>query len=171
MDTYEILRWVNQTLQGQFRKYPSVINQVIDFCTTKDVATLEEAKEKFSLINFAVARILSGCEEDTPEVVGYANKCNNYSGIPGVLRIEQVWIDKRLLKVGSVVEAEDQQGNRKTGKVKTLGWGVQVKFDDGSDLTFSGWRESSYREFIDSQYKGANKSVPVPNHFVIKKVY
>lgn len=175
METYEILAWCNQTLQGQFRKYPSVIDQVIGYCTGKETTSLEEAKEKFSQINYAVARILAGAsaeDDDTDEVIEYAQKLNNYACIPGVPQIEKEWIRKRVLSVGKVVVVEDQCGQIKQGTVIEIDktWGeIAVELDDDFTLTFSNnWKESAYRN-----YRSENliRGTEIPNYFVIKKVF
>jgi hypothetical protein len=174
METYEILAWCNQTLQGQFRKYPSVIGQVIGYCTGKETTSLEEAKEKFSQINYAVARILAGIsseDDDTDEVIEYAQKLNNYACIHGVLQIEKEWIRKRVLSVGKVVVVEDQHGQTKQGTVieinKKLGQ-IAVELDDASTLAFSdNWKESAYRGYRE---ENRHRGTEIPNYFVIKKV-
>lgn len=155
--TYEILRWCNQVLQGQFRKYASVINQVGIFCI-RDANSLEEAKEHFKEINLAVARILSTgvqkhrieeLDEDTPEILEYAEKLNNH------IDIKKIWMKLKILEVGkSVIAVHNKTGEEKTGKVIDIDkWGIKVDFGDGiKSFEKDSWKEPGIRSTEESDF-------------------
>lgn len=76
---FQILCWCNIVLQGQFRKYKSVIDEVAKLCI-ENTNSIDEATEWFHKINFAVARIITqnyldnSC--DSPIVLEIARELN-----------------------------------------------------------------------------------------------
>lgn len=143
--TYEILPWCNQVLQGQFRKYGSVINQVEVFCVD-GANSLEEAQERFKEINLAVARIVSTgvqkhrieeLDEDTPEILEYAEKLNNH------IDIREIWMRLKFLAVGkSITAINNKKGEEKTGEILEINSAIKVDFGDEIKLfTTNTWKE------------------------------
>ena len=89
MSINKIMHFANATLQGQFRKYSSIISQVAVECVASS-SSIEEATDKFNTINLAVARILctesiEDIGENTPEILSYAQILNAF------IDIEKYW--------------------------------------------------------------------------------
>lgn len=147
--TFEILAWCNAILQGQFRKYGSVINQVAVFCVN-NTNSVEEAYEWFKEVNLTVARLrameteYAGLEEfeeedgDAPDVLEYAEKLNNH------IDIRKIWMKLKILAVGKSVTAINKKtGEEKTGKVIDIDqWRIEVDFGDGiKSFSKDSWKE------------------------------
>ncbi|CAD5988469.1 hypothetical protein PCC9214_05389 (plasmid) [Planktothrix tepida] len=154
--TYEILRWCNQVLQGQFRKYGSVINQVAVFCV-RDANSLEEAKERFKEINLAVARILStgvqkhrieDLDGDTPEILEYAEELNNH------INIREIWMKLKILAVEkSIIAINQETGEEKTGKIIKIDSTIKVDFgNEIQSFAINSWKEYGSKSGQKSDY-------------------
>lgn len=138
--TYEILKWCNSILQGQFRKYSSVISQVGVFCV-RGSHSLEEAEAKFKEVNLAVARIsFREYSTDTSEILGYAQKFNSF------LSIKKIWQLWKLLEVGKSAIVKNKAGEEKTGLIISLNPLIKIQFDDRT-LEFS----SNFEQYGDKR--------------------
>ncbi len=157
MSNYEILAWCNDVLQGQFRKYGSVINQVGVFCVN-NTNSVEEAQEWFKEVNLSVARIRAmepqyqGLEEfeeefeeeefeeneDAPDVLEYAEKLNNH------IDIRKMWMKLKILAVGKfVIAINNKTGEEDIGEIIDLSFRIEVKFEDGIKSFSHDWKEYS----------------------------
>lgn len=68
MSEYDLLQFVNKTLQGNFSKYPLVASEVARRCCSE--SSFDKASQKFKNVNAAVARIFQSeaTESDTEKV-------------------------------------------------------------------------------------------------------
>jgi hypothetical protein len=165
MNDYEILAWCNDVLQGQFRKYGSVINQVGVFCVN-NTNSVEEAQEWFKEVNLTVARI-SAMEpqyqeleeefeenEDAPDVLEYAEKLNNH------IDIRKMWMKLKILAVGKfVIAINNKPGEEDIGEIIDLSFRIEVKFENG----IKSFSENSWKE-----YSGFNEK---PDFWFIKEIF